>query len=76
MLDVACCSLYKMRVIVSFANRATERLARSGKSKFPGLDVAKALARLQVLNAAMALGDIPPLRSVGLHALSGDRKGR
>jgi len=63
-------------VIVSFANRATERFAREGKARFAGLDVAKAMARLQVLHAATSLDDIPPLRSVGLHALSGDLKGQ
>lgn len=63
-------------VISSFANRATERFATDGKSKFAGLDVGKAMARLQVLHAATSLDDIPPLRSVGLHALSGDRQGQ
>lgn len=63
-------------MIVSVANRATERFAREGKSKFAGMDVAKAMARLQVLNAANAFDDIPPLKSVGLHALSGDRQGQ
>lgn len=63
-------------MIVNFANRATERFARDGKSKFAGMDIAKAMARLQVLNAASPLEDIPPLKSVGLHALSGDRQGQ
>ena len=63
-------------MIVSFANRATERFAREGKSKFSGLDVARAMARLQLLHAAASLEDIPPLRSVGLHALTGDRQGQ
>ena len=63
-------------VIVSFANRATERFAVEGKSKFGGMDVARAMARLQVLHAAQSLDDIPPLRSIGLHALSGDRQGQ
>jgi proteic killer suppression protein len=63
-------------VIVSFANRATQRFAMDGKSKFSGMDAAKALARLQVLHAANALDDIPPLKSIGLHALSGDRQGQ
>lgn len=63
-------------MIVSFANRATERFAQTGKSKFGGLDVAKAMARLQLLHAATALEDIPPLKSVGLHSLSGDRQGQ
>ena len=63
-------------VIVSFASSATERFARQGKSKFTGLDVNKAMARLQLLHAAQSLDDIPPLRSVGLHALHGDRQGQ
>ena len=63
-------------MIVSFANRTTERFAREGKSKFSGMDVAKAMARLQVLHAATSLEDIPPFKSVGLHALVGDRRGQ
>ena len=63
-------------MIKSFADRATERFAREGKSKFSGMDVVKAFARLQVLNAATALEDIPPLKSVGLHPLVGDRQGQ
>ena len=63
-------------MIISFANRATERFAAEDKSKFSGLDVAKAMARLQGLHAAASLDDIPPLKSVGLHALSGDRQGQ
>ena len=76
MLDVAWSSCQKPCVIISFANRATERFAREGKSKFSGMDVAKAMARLQVLHAATALEDIPPLKSVGLHPLVGDRQGQ
>src|SRR3546814_20478569 len=67
---------YIDRVIVSFANRATERFAREGKAKFAGLDAGKAMARLQLLHAAESLNDIPPLKSVGLHALAGDRQGQ
>ncbi len=63
-------------VTVSFANRTTERFARDDKSKFTGMDVAKANARLQLLNAAASLDDITPLKSIGLHALSGDRQGQ
>ena len=59
-------------MIVSFANRKTERFAREGKSKFSGLDHAKAMARLQLLHAVGSLDD----KSVGLHALTGDRKGQ
>ena len=71
-----CLSCYLPSVFVSFANRATERFAFDGKSKFSGMDVAKAMARLQVLNAAQSLEDIPPLKSVGLHPLVGDRQGQ
>ena len=63
-------------MIVSFANRATERFAREGKSKFTGMDVAKAMARLKILRAARSLDDIPPLKSVGPHPLVGDRQGQ
>ena len=63
-------------MIVSFANRATERFASEGKSKFSGLDVTVAFARLQVLHAAASLDDIPPLKSVGLHPLVGNRQGQ
>src|SRR3546814_1683316 len=59
---------YIDRVIVSFANRATERFAREGKAKFAGLDAGKAMARLQLLHAAESLNDIPPLKSVGLRS--------
>jgi proteic killer suppression protein len=76
MLDVSCRLRHDREVIVSFGNRATERFAREGKSKFAGLDVAKAMARLHVLHAAESLDDIPPLKSVGLHALSGNRQGQ
>ncbi|CAN5223644.1 type II toxin-antitoxin system RelE/ParE family toxin [soil metagenome] len=76
MLDMSCVTLHHCLVIMSFANRPTERFAREGKSKFGGLDEAKAMARLQVLHAASSLEDIPPLKSVGLHALSGNRQGQ
>ena len=76
MLDVARYPLYLFVVIASFADRATERFALEGKSKFSGIDEAKAMARLKVLRAARSIDDIPPLKSVGLHALSGDRKGQ
>ena len=76
MLDVSCDTWHIDAVILNFANRATERFARESKSKFSGMDVAKAMARLQVLHAATSLDDIPPLKSVGLHPLVGDRQGQ
>ncbi len=63
-------------MIKSFANRPTERFAQDGKSKFTGMDVAKAMARLKLLRAARSLDDIPPLNSVGLHPLVGSRQGQ
>lgn len=62
-------------MIKSWANSATRRFALDGKSKFSGLDEEKAIELLAVLDAATSLGDISPLRSVGLHKLTGDRKG-
>jgi toxin HigB-1 len=63
-------------VIKTYANRLTERFAVEGKSKFAGLDGQKAMARLALLDSARRLDDIPPLKSVGLHALEGNRKGQ
>jgi toxin HigB-1 len=62
-------------MIRSWANSATRRFAEDGKSKFSGLDKERALELLASLDAAVALSDLSPLKSVGLHKLSGDRKG-
>ncbi|WP_426239908.1 type II toxin-antitoxin system RelE/ParE family toxin [Pararhizobium sp. DWP1-1-3] len=61
-------------MIKSIANSATRQFAESGKSKFSGLDADKAKMRLVMLQNARSLDDLAPLRSVGLHKLSGDRK--
>lgn len=62
-------------MIKSWANRASERLFLDGKLRgFRGLDVETALDLL--LEAAASLGDLSPLRSVGLHKLTGDRAGQ
>ena len=63
-------------MIKTWRNSGTERFARSGKSKFPGMDVDKAIEALNVLDAATSLQSISPLRSVGLHKLKGGRKGQ
>ena len=76
MLDVSCDTWHSDAVIVNFANRATERFAHDGKSKFSGMDVVKAMTRLKLLRVAHSIDDIPPLKSIGLHALTGDRKGQ
>ena len=64
-------------MIKSWANRATERLFLEGKaSGFRGLDVDAALELLTTLEAATGLGDLSPLKSLGLHKLKGDRAGQ
>ncbi len=60
-------------MIKAWANSATRRLFETGKCKFSGLDAEAAQDLLAALDAATALGDLSPLKSVGLHKLSGDR---
>ncbi|MFY9971967.1 MAG: type II toxin-antitoxin system RelE/ParE family toxin [Roseiarcus sp.] len=62
--------------VKSWADSATRRFAEDGKSKFRGLDVEAAEDLLAALHAAAALSDLSPLKSVGLHKLTGDRKGQ
>lgn len=63
-------------MIRSWANSATRQFAENGKSKFSGLDGEAAADLLAALNAATTLRDLSPLRSVGLHRLTGSRKGQ
>jgi Plasmid maintenance system killer protein len=63
------------RIIKSYAKTATRQFAETGKSKFSGLDEARAKRRLATLHRATALSDLGSFQSVGLHKLSGDRKG-
>jgi proteic killer suppression protein len=64
-------------MIRSWANRSSQRFYEQGKSsRFRGLDVEMANELLAVLNAATSLNDLSPLKSVGLHKLTGDRKGQ
>lgn len=63
-------------MIKSWANSATRKLAEQGKSKFTGLDSNAAVETLAALDAACALSDLSPLKSAGLHKLTGDRKGQ
>lgn len=64
-------------MIKTWANRATERFYTEGKtSSFRGLDVEAAQDLLAVLDVAVSLQDISPLRSVGLHKLKHDRAGQ
>ena len=63
-------------MIRSWANSATRRLAEDGKSKFSGMDEEAAIELLAALDAATSLNDLSPLKSVGLHKLSGARRGQ
>lgn len=63
-------------MIKSWANSATRRFVEGGKCKFAGLDEDAALDQIAALDAAMSLDDLSPLKSVGLHKLSRERKGQ
>ncbi|MBV8535637.1 MAG: type II toxin-antitoxin system RelE/ParE family toxin [Alphaproteobacteria bacterium] len=63
-------------MIKSWKGAATRRLAEEGKGRFSGLDVHKAMARLQLLDALQSIREIPALKSIGLHKLKGSRKGQ
>lgn len=45
-------------------------------ARFKGLDHELALVRLDMLDAAVSLQSISPLKSVGLHPLKGSRQGQ
>ena len=64
-------------MIKSFADSRTRQFCELGKvSKFRGLDTESAEELLAILDAAGSLKDISPLKSVGLHKLSGNREGQ
>lgn len=64
-------------MIRSWANRSSQRLFELGKtSRFRGAHVDSAQELLAALDAATSLSDLSPLKSLGLHKLTGDRKGR
>ena len=64
-------------MIRSWADRSTRRFYEQGKSsRFRGLDIDAANGLLAVLDAATSLNDLSPLKSVGLHKLTGNRKGQ
>ncbi len=62
-------------MIRSWRNSATRKV-RNGErpNQFRGLDFEVAIDLLLALNAAKSLGDLSPLKSVGLHKLKGDRR--
>lgn len=64
-------------MILSWANSRSRRFYENGKiSKFRSLDLDAADDLLAMLDAAESLKDLSPLKSVGLHKLSGDRAGQ
>ena len=64
-------------MIKSWANSRSRRFYEEGKiSKFRSLNTNAADELLAGLDAAISLTDLSPLKSVGLHKLSGDRAGQ
>ena len=63
-------------MIKSWRNGLTRRFAEDGKSKFSGRDADAAVELLSMLDAAISLNELRPLKSVGLHKMSGDRRGQ
>ena len=64
-------------MIKSWANSRSRRFYEVGKiSKFRSLDVEAADELFAALDAATSLKDLSPLKSVGLHKLTGDRAGQ
>lgn len=66
---------YGLRMIRSIRTTATRQFLETGKSRFSGLDAAMARRRLAALHNAASLEALSHLKSVGLHKLSGDRRG-
>jgi len=64
-------------MIKSWGNSRSRRFYKEGKiSKFRSLDIDAADELFAALDAATSLNDLKPLKSVGLHKLSGDRAGQ
>jgi proteic killer suppression protein len=64
-------------MIRSWRNAASRKVWQGGRpNRFAGLDTERALLLLDVLDAASTLEPIAQLRSAGLHALKGSRRGQ
>lgn len=64
-------------MIRSWADSASRKVWEGERpNRFRGLDFDAAIDLLPALNVAKTLGDLSPLKSVGLHKLRGDRKGQ
>lgn len=68
---------YTLAMIKSFVDKATEQLFCEGSSKKLPVDVAgRALRKLDMLDAAVSVGDMRVPPGNRLHALQGDRAGQ
>lgn len=64
-------------MIRSFSDSKTRRLFEQGRLRgFRGLDYERALVLLDAIDAAPSLEPLKALKSVRLHSLKGDRRGR
>ncbi len=64
-------------MIRSWADGKSQRFFEQGKrSGFRGMDAEAAEDLLAALDAATSLHDLSPFKSVGLHKLTGDRRGQ
>ena len=64
-------------MIRSWRNSVTRKVWEGGRpTSLRGLDFEHAIDLLLALTVAKSLKDLSPLRSVGLHKLSRDRKGQ
>ena len=64
-------------MIRTWANSRSRRFYEEGKTtRFRSLDADAADDLLAALDAAVSLRDLSPLKSLGLHKLSGDRAGQ
>jgi toxin HigB-1 len=64
-------------VIRSWRNAASRRIWEGERpSRFRSLDLDAAVDLLLALNVAKSLQDLSPLKSIGLHKLKGDRRGK
>jgi len=64
-------------MIRSWRNSVTRKVWEGERpNQLRGLDFEAAIDLLLALNAAKALNDLSPLKSIGLHKLKGGRKGQ
>ena len=70
-------TVYTKRMINTFADKATQQIFMTGKSKrLPHNLIKRAIRRLEYIHYATTLNDLKVPPSNRLHALKGDRKGQ